>query len=404
MNKSQLARLAMPLLVAWTLAWLSGLSILANVAIDLRAEQRDADLDTQLALYATAVYGLTWFDASGQFHPELYWAEKDLHPAVYDIWLVEVSEESIVYLAPTNARFSFAHFRFLQAPVMQQAQKVYWNGVDDKGMPVRLYAIPTYLDNPASHTPKAMIVVVADPRPAQNAYESFVRKILLVTVLLGFAGLGMGLGLTYWSLRPTFHSFRQRERFLSATAHELRTPITALRSVCESALKGDESSVQALKRMNSLLSEASNTLNDLLLFARLDAGAGLQREAVRLDLLVESLLPEADLIKFEGEATIVNVDPRLISVVVRNGLENAYKHGKLPIHIRVTQQQISIDDAGQGFPPDFLTRHFSDFAISPSQGGTGLGLAIIHLIMRLHGGKVQLTNTAQGARILLTFS
>lgn len=404
MNKPQLLRLSIPLLMAWSVAWLIGISVLAKVAIDLRAERRDADLDTQLALYATAVYGLTWFDSAGQFQDELFWLEKDLHPAPYDIWVVEPQNPPIKYLSPVKPHFSIPDFNFLAPPVMQQAQKVYLNGIDTQGLPYRLYAIPTYLDQADSTAPKAMIIVLADPNPGQQAYTTFVQGIVLTATLLGLVGLVVGVGLTYWSLRPAFQSLRQRERFLSATAHELRTPVAALRSVCESALQGDEVPIQALKRMDKLLHTTGQILEDLLLFARLDAGASLELQAVRLDLLVESLLPEEEDITFEATASVVNIDPRLVTVVIRNLIANARKYGKPPVHISVAGAQLVVEDQGQGFSAELLKRRDKDFALSPTQAGTGLGLAIVNLIARLHGGSLTLANrTPQGARVTVSF-
>jgi hypothetical protein len=66
--------------------------------------------------------------------------------------------------------------------------------------------------------------------------------------------------------------------------------------------------------METLLRSASHTLEDLLLFARLDAGATLERQPVRLDLLVETLLPDDDSVRFVATASVVNLDPRLASV------------------------------------------------------------------------------------------
>lgn len=404
----QWLKLGLPLLLAWSLAWLLGMAVLAKVAIDLRAERRDADLDTQLALYATTVYGLTWFDAQGVFHDELLKLEPDVYPAPYDIWVVEPATTAINHLAPVKPRFALSDFSFLNSAVMGERHKVYHEGVDAQGLAYRLYAIPTYSDQTTETTPKAMVIVVADPQPGQAAYQSFVRRIVLAALVLGVMGLLLGLGLTYWSLRPAWASLRQRERFLSATAHELRTPVAALRSICESAQRGDEAPQRALTRMHALLGTASHTLEDLLLFARLDAGATLERQAVRLDLLVETLLPEDDSVLLEAKASIVHLDPRLASVVVRNLLENARKHGsqagKSIIKVWVADAQVIVEDQGAGFPAALLARKQSDFVISPSQGGSGLGLAIVNMIVRLHGGALRLENKPEGgARVTVSF-
>jgi signal transduction histidine kinase len=406
-QRAHLRRLGIPLLVAWSVAWLLGIAILANVAINQRAERRDADLDTQLALYATAVYGLTWFDDGG-FHDELLRLETDWQPAPYDLWVIAPANPPVQHLAPPQPRFAIADFSFLIPEVMGQARKVYRDGVDTKGQAYRLYAIPTYTDQANDAAPKAMVIVVADPVPGQVAYQAFVRRIWLTALALGVIGLLVGTALTYWSLRPAFAALQQRERFLSATAHELRTPVAALRSICESAQRGDEAPHLALTRMETLLRSASHTLEDLLLFARLDAGATLERQPVRLDLLVETLLPDDDSVRFVATASVVNLDPRLASVAVRNLIENARKYGQRDgvAHITVTVSgaQVVVEDQGKGFSEALLTRRETDFVISPTQGGTGLGLAIVNMVARLHGGALRLENRAEGgARVTVNF-
>ena len=408
-QRSRLLRLGIPLLLAWSVAWLLGITTLASIAIQQRAERRDADLDTQLALYATAVYGLTWFDEQGRFHDELLRLEPDLNPAAFDAWVVEPDTPPVTHITPEHPQFALTDFSFLSGEVMQQARKVYHTGKDKQGADYRLYAIPTYTDQPGSTTPKAMIIVVADPVPGHVEYQAFAQRIWLAAMTLGGIGLLVGAGLSYWSLRPAFAALHQRERFLSATAHELRTPVAALRVLCESARQGDEDPQAILQRMDALLHSTSHTLEDLLLFARLDAGATLEREPVRLDLLVETLLPDDGSVSLDANASVVSVDPRLASVAVRNLLDNARKHGQssgqTSISVTVSGACIVVEDQGNGFSNALLMRRENDFALSPTQGGSGLGLAIVNLIASLHGGSLKLENRQpQGARASLQFS
>ncbi|HRJ54184.1 MAG TPA: HAMP domain-containing sensor histidine kinase [Candidatus Thiothrix moscowensis] len=408
-QRTRLLRLGIPLLLVWGMAWLLGIAILAKVAIDLRAELRETDLDTELALYATSVYGLTWFDQQGKFHDEVLRLEHDLLDAPYDIWVIEPGNPPTRHFAPTRPHFNLTNFTQLQTSVMGQGQKLYLDGQDTDGKPYRLHAIPTFLDQGDTSTPKAMIITVADPTPGQVAYQAFVQRIVGASALLGILGLLVGVGLTAWSLRPVLAALRQRERFLAATAHELRTPVAALRSICESAQRGDEAPQLALSRMDGLLRSATHTLEDLLLFARLDAGASLERQPVRLDLLVETLLPDDDSVTLDAAATVVNLDPRLVTVAVRNLLENARKHGVASaqphIHVTVAGVQVTVEDQGKGFAAELLARRETDFVLSPTQGGTGLGLAIVNMVARLHGGALRLENRVDGgARVTVSFA
>lgn len=406
-NKRHLLKYGLPLLLAWSLAWLSGISILANIAIDQRDALLKNDLDTELALYATTVYGLTWFDENGAFHTETLRLENDFQDAPYDIQVVEPGNPPIQHLSPARPRFDIPDFSHLYATVLGQGQSVYLDGKDTNGSPYRLHAIPTFMDQGDTNKPKAMIITLADPGPWQASYQTFVHQIIRASLLLGALGLLVGGGLSWWSLRPAFASLRQRERFIAATAHELRTPLAALRSINESALQGDEPPQQALARMHDLLQNTSHTVDDLLLFARLDAGMELQRQPTRLDLLAETLLPENSAVRLEAEASIANIDPRLASVAMRNLIANARRHSSAAeqdIQIHITGASVTVTDSGKGFPAELLTHRQHDFTLSPSTGGHGLGLAITNLIMRLHGGELRLENLhPHGARATLVF-
>ncbi|MEM7352208.1 MAG: hypothetical protein AAF657_15515, partial [Acidobacteriota bacterium] len=115
----RLLRLGVPLFLAWTAAWVLGISLLATVAIELRAELRDSDLDTELALYATAVYGLTWFDEAGQLRDEVLALEEELLDGPFDLWVVEPGEPAGVHLAPASPRFAVEDFADLAPAVIE---------------------------------------------------------------------------------------------------------------------------------------------------------------------------------------------------------------------------------------------------------------------------------------------
>lgn len=405
-QKARLMRLGIPLALAWSIAWIIGIAILANVAVNQREEMRSADLDADLSLNAMAVYGLTWFDEDEQFHDEVLHLESNLLDAAMDIWIIEPADSDIIYLAPPNPNFKIDSFNYLKELVIQQEKNVFFDGIDNLGKAYRLHAIPTYPDQQAPTSPKAMIIVVADPMPGLANKQAFTNKIIWVTFILGGVGLLVGVLLALWSLRPALLSLHQRERFISATAHELRTPLAAIRSINESALHGDEPAEVALSRMQGILESASHTVDDLLLFARLDAGAKLGRQPVRLDLLVETLLPEDDSVALVAEESVVVVDTALIKVAVRNLIENARKHsGLADVTVYVDFQSIEVRDSGSGFPESLLQRVERDFVISPTQSGTGLGLAICNMIARLHGGQLSLSNNRKGGAIArLTFN
>ncbi len=401
----QVRHLQRVLPLTWGAAWLLGLGILAGVTISLSDEFHESNLDAELELYATATYGLAWFDENGVFHDEVFARETDLVEAPVDIWVVEPGTPPTEHLAPSSAQFQVADLGELAQQVMATQEDLFHDGVDATGQPYRLHAAPTFEDG-EEERPRAAILVVADPQPARDAHASFVTGIVTLALLLGAVGIGVGLLLTRWNLKPVLRALHQRERFVAAAAHELRTPVAAMQAVCDSALAQDEPAEAALERIQSLTQRTSQVVDKLLLFARLDAGAvELQREEVRLDLLAEACAPEESPVEFHGEESVARVDARLVEIALRNVIENALRHSPdgQTVIVSVSGARVVVEDRGAGFPEAVRSLAKQPVAIAPSKQGAGIGLAIARMVAELHGGTVRLENRASGgARVEVT--
>ena len=244
----------------------------------------------------------------------------------------------------------------------------------------------------------------ATPRPGVAPRRVSSARWPSWTAALAAAGVLIGASLARRTLRPVLDSIEQRERFLAAAAHELRTPVASLGAVCASARAGDEPPDEALDRIAGLVEGMTGEVEQLLLFARLDAGPGLDRKPVRLDLLAEAALPEEG-VELHASETVIEADPALVEVAVRNLVENARTHGAPPIQVTVGDGRVSIDDAGPGIDPELRTRATEPFEKSPASTGAGLGLAIVHLVAELHGGALRLEDRpGGGTRAVLDLS
>ena len=137
--------------------------------------------------------------------------------------------------------------------------------------------------------------------------------------------------------------------------------------------------------------------------------ADVEREAVRLDLLVEAEVGDAATVTVPSSPPCVaQVDPRLMRVAARNLVANARAHGRTEdaaLVIDVTSTSVSVRDAGPGFPSEILALARGPFSSAPSTGGSGVGLSTCAMIARLHGGALRLDNPPEGgARATLTLA
>ena len=214
---------------------------------------------------------------------------------------------------------------------------------------------------------------------------------------------------------------RQRETFLAAVAHDLRTPLTALQANLEGMLAGVVSPEP--ERIASLHGEAGRLIRlveDLLTLASARAGAlplALRPTdvATQTRALVERFEPLAAAkgvhlsceVPPAGQAT---VDPDRIDAVLTNLLSNAIRHvpasGHVLLRLRLdggVAEWVVADD-GPGIPPEILPHVTEPFVRGdPARGreaGSGLGLAIADTWVRAHGGTLAITSD-HGTRVMV---
>lgn len=225
-------------------------------------------------------------------------------------------------------------------------------------------------------------------------------------------------------------SLGAQKRFIANAAHQLRTPLAALRTQSEllQRLPDGVERDQALVRLVSTGERASRLAVQLLALARAEsAGTTSAKEPVALNALCESVaqdvLPQAiereiDF-AFEPSEQPVDIvgDATLLGEMIRNLVDNALKYtprgGTVVISVRAQPDQLVIDDSGPGIAPADRERVFAPFArvtqLDPESGasisGTGLGLAIVREVAQTHGASVHIESSPYGgARFVVSFA
>jgi signal transduction histidine kinase len=214
---------------------------------------------------------------------------------------------------------------------------------------------------------------------------------------------------------------RQR-RFVSDAAHELRSPVASIRQHSEVALKHPQA-VPPQELARTVLDEdlrLQHLVEDLLLLARIDEGTEAERpQRVDLDDIV---LEEVERVRQANGTSIdagklsggrVEGDPRRLTRLVGNLLENAARHARSTVAVELQEDEdevvLRVDDDGPGIPPENRSRVFERFvrldeARDRDSGGTGLGLAIVAEVAALHGGTTEaLESPMGGARFEVRF-
>lgn len=204
-------------------------------------------------------------------------------------------------------------------------------------------------------------------------------------------------------------SFNAERQFASDASHELRTPITVILAECDRAKRKDKSpedflaSIAVIEEQGKHMSEL---VQQLLGLTRIQHGT--DRYPMRrsdLSIFVESCCGEFMPHDSRGISLETDIkpgieadfNPALMSRVVQNLLQNAYKYGRENGHILVSLEQrggralLRVRDDGIGIAPEDQDKIWQRFwqadASRGEDGGSGLGLAMVKEIAEFHGGR-----------------
>ena len=212
--------------------------------------------------------------------------------------------------------------------------------------------------------------------------------------------------------------------FTADAAHELRSPIAALRLQAQSLQRAPDDATRAIatERLLAGIDRATRLVEQLLALARQE-GAGEGAELVSLDLtaLARNALADAEpeaarhAIALTLDAptahVVLRADEAALAVLLRNLLGNALRHtppgGQVRVGVREEASVIdlTVEDSGPGIAPDERARVQDRFYRVPGTPGhgSGLGLAIVRAIAERHGAALTLdaSPTLGGLRVML---
>jgi heavy metal sensor kinase len=207
-----------------------------------------------------------------------------------------------------------------------------------------------------------------------------------------------------------------QRRFMADASHELRTPVSVLRTLTDVTLGQERPSDEyreALVTVANQTRRLTRMVDDMFMLARADAGAlTTEPTTFYLDELIAECVREIGVlarekgveVESEGEREVgFRGDERLLRQMLLNLLHNAVRHtpagGRVDVILEATASavEMKIVDTGCGIAPADRERVFERFVrlngARGADGGAGLGLAITRSIAAVHGGTV----TAEGA-------
>ena len=207
-------------------------------------------------------------------------------------------------------------------------------------------------------------------------------------------------------------AFEMQQHFVADAAHELRSPLTALKLQAQALRRAStdpEAREAGVARLNQGIDRAIRLVEQLLVLAR-EEGSAVTQQAETVDLgevvrrAVSDMLPQAqpkyiDLGVAKHQPVRVMGQPEALRMLLRNLLDNAIKYtpasGQVDVSIEMLDGQavLTVEDSGPGIAAEARPRVFDRFfraSDTQAETGSGLGLAIVKTIADRHGATLRL--------------
>jgi two-component system, OmpR family, sensor histidine kinase MprB len=208
-------------------------------------------------------------------------------------------------------------------------------------------------------------------------------------------------------------SLRSQQRLIADASHELRTPVTSLRTNAEVLREAsdltDAERDALLTDVVAQAEELGDLVTDIIELAR-DGDRGATLEDVRFDHLVEEAVDRAHrhapgvVFDMTLGPCVVEGAPDRLGRAVNNLLDNAAKHSPPGgvVEVCVKRGELTVRDHGPGVAPGDAPHVFDRFyrgAGARDRPGSGLGLAIVRQVAEAHGGSVELEDAPGGGAL-----
>ncbi|GJM07655.1 MAG: two-component sensor histidine kinase [marine bacterium B5-7] len=257
-------------------------------------------------------------------------------------------------------------------------------------------------------------------REIANRAPSYLKAVDVQSVPIEIKPLVQELNNLLLRLRETLD---REKRFSGDAAHELRTPLAALKTHVQVAMQSDDpqASKESLKKAMRGADRCTHIIAQLLTLSRLvpEANRGHDMSHVNLECVAKEVIAELVPVALDKNIelelcaeklkSLINGNPISLSILIRNLVDNAIRYTPEDGLVRImlfdaaNDVILRVQDNGPGIAPDLRARVFERFyrVLGNASPGSGLGLAIVQQIANLHGASVRLNEPESGTGLVI---
>lgn len=263
------------------------------------------------------------------------------------------------------------------------------------------------------------ILGVATDGAIDDRFQRQRRMFIAEGMFLGLCGL-IGVVVFYMMLRRERLRLEERERFLTGSTHEFKTPLATIKLAVDTIRDGRVTPTRQAQYLAAIASEADRLERGI---SNLLTAAGLRTGSMVSDFepgdlcddvanVIDEFGPRYDAagvalrLRCDESAVPIDRDESALRTVVRNLIDNALRYSELGGAVEVTIErdddhaELRVSDDGAGMGPDEIARVFEPFFRGRNRshvGGSGLGLHLVDELVRAHGGRVVAQSDGPGA-------
>lgn len=256
-------------------------------------------------------------------------------------------------------------------------------------------------------------IALLDRTYQQNTIFQLLKSFIIVGAISLILLLIISIYLTNKTLRPVKETFEKQKQFIADASHELKTPLTIIKTNTSLVLSNPEDSVKNQSKwinyINLQVDRMSELINDMLTMAKLDVEENkIELIPINISKTIEGIMLGFDAIIFENNIDLeedISKDifingneeciKKLFSILMDNAIKHTNKHGKISVSLLKDKNKVKmiVKNTGEGIASEHLDKIFERFyRVDDSRvretGGYGLGLSIAKSIVEQHKGKI----------------